>query len=133
MTLRYALIAMLTLFAVPVWAGERAQSVADELNFDEPFEQAATKRALLTLLNHALDLLENHIEVNGTLQPNDQTGKQNGHLQLKLYPHGKSQSDDHISAELQFRSSPDDKHFSFDLKLPRESSNPLSCSSDNIL
>jgi hypothetical protein len=118
MMLRYALIAILTLLALPVWASERVQPGSDELNFDEPFEQAAAKSALRSLLNHASDLIEDHIEVNGNLQPNDQTGEQQGRFQLKLYPQGKSQSDDHVSAELSFRSSPDDQHFSFDLKLP---------------
>jgi hypothetical protein len=121
--LRYALSIILVLAACPVWAGERVHSGADELNFDEPFEQAAAKSVLRSLLNQALDLIENHIEVNGDLRPNEETGEQGGRFQLKLYPQGKSQSEDHISAELRFRSSPDDQHFSFDLKLPKESLN----------
>jgi len=134
MMLRYVLIAILTLPALSAWAEERAQlSGHDELNFEEPFEQAIDISALRSLLNQALNVIENHIELNGSMQPNDQTGEKQGRFQLKLYPHGKSQFDDHISAELRFRSAPDDQHFSFDLKLPRESSNPLSCSSDNIL
>lgn len=123
MILRYALIAILTLLAFPVWAGERGQSVGhDELNFDEPFEQA-TKSVLQSLLNQGVDLIENHIEITGNLQPNKKTGEQQSHFQLKVYPHGKSHSDDHVSAELQFRSSPDYHHFSFDLKLPKEPKN----------
>ena len=120
MTLRYALIAILTLLAFPVWAGERAESIGhDELNLDEPFEQA-TKNVLRSLLNQTLGLIENHIEFKGNLQPNKETGEQQGSFQLKVYPHGKSQSDDHVSAELRFRSSPNDQHLSFDLKLPKE-------------
>jgi hypothetical protein len=131
--LRYALSIILVLAACPVWAGERVHSGADELNFDEPFEQAAAKSVLRSLLNQALDLIENHIEFNGDLQPNEGTGEQEHRFQLKLFPHGKSQPDDHVSAELRFRSAPDDHHFSFDLKLPRESSNPLFYSPDNTL
>lgn len=132
MILRCALVTILTLLSFPVWAGERAQSVGhDELNFDEPFEQATGKSALRSLLNQALDLIENHIQFNGNLQPNKETGEQQGHFQLKLYPYGKSQSDEHVSAELQFRSSPDDRQFSFDLKLPKEPKN--SFSPDNTL
>jgi hypothetical protein len=133
MMLRYVFSIVLILAACPVWASERVQPVADELNFDEPFEQAAAKSALRSLLNQALDLIENHIELNGNLQPNEETGEQLGRFQLKLYPHGKSQSEDHVSAELRFRSSPDDHHLSFDLKLPKESSRTLPYSPDNTL
>jgi hypothetical protein len=122
MTLRYALIVILMLPALPAWAGEPVQHAEhDELNFDEPFEQA-TKSVLRSLLNRALDLIENHIEITGNVQPNKETGEQQGHFQLKLYPQGKSQSDDHFSAELRFRSFPDDRGFSFDLNLPKEPS-----------
>lgn len=127
MTPRYGLIAILTLLTLPAWAAEPSQSaMQDVLNFDEPFEQAIGKNALRSLFNQALDLIENHIEVKGYLQPDKETGEQRGHFQLKLYPHGRSQSDEHVSAELQFRSSPNDQHLSFDLKLPKESSAPPS-------
>ena len=118
MTLRYALIAILMLLALPAWAGEQVQHIGH----DEPFEQAIGKSALHSLLNQALDLIENHIEIKANLQPNEETGDRQGHFQLKLYPHGKSQSDEHVSAELQFRFSPKDQHLSFDLRLPKESS-----------
>jgi hypothetical protein len=109
MTLRYALIAILMLLAHPAGAGGQVQQVGhDELNFDEPFKQAIAKNALHSLLNQALDLIENHIEVKGRVQPDKETGDQQGHFQLKLYPHGKSQSDEHVSAELRFRFSPND-------------------------
>jgi len=134
MMLRYVLIAILTLPALSAWAEERAQlSWHDELNFEEPFEQAIGISALRSLLNQALNVIENHIELNGSMQPNDQTGEKQGRFQLKLYPYGKSQSDEHISAELRFRSSPDDQHFSFDLKHPEESLSPPLTSPDNTL
>lgn len=131
--LRFALGIILILVACPVWASERVHSVADELNFDEPFEQAAAKHVLRSLLNQALDLIENHIELNGDLQPNEETGEQGGRFQLKLYPQGKSQSDDHISAELNFQSSPNDQHFSFDLKRSKDPSTTPPYSPDNTL
>jgi hypothetical protein len=131
--LRYVLSVILVLAASPVWGSERVHPVADELNFDEPFEQAAAKSVLRSLLNQALDLIENHIELSGDLQPNGETGERGGRFQLKLYPQGKSQSEDHISAELRFRSSPHDQHWSFDLKHPKESSKNSPYSSDNTL
>lgn len=129
---RYALIAMLTLLALPAWAGEQVQVRHDELNFDEPFEQA-TKSVLRSLLNQALDLIENHIEITGYLQPNKETGEQQGHFQLKLYPQGKSQSDEHLSVDLRFQSFPDNRRFSFDLNLPKESSKTFPSSPDHTL
>ena len=96
--LRYALIAILMLLALPAGAGEQVQHIGH----DGPLEQAIGKSALHSLLNQALDLIENHIEIKANLQPNEDTGDRQGHFQLKLYPHGKSQSDDHVSAELQF-------------------------------
>jgi hypothetical protein len=133
MMLRYMLIAILMLPALPAWAGERVQLVGhDELNFDEPFEQA-TKSVLRSLLNRALDLIENHIEITANVQPNKETEEQQGHFQLKLYPHGKSQSDEHLSADLRFRSFPDNRRFSFDLNLPKEPSKNSPSSPDNTL
>ena len=132
MMLRYAFI-ILVLTACPAWGSERVHPVADELNFDEPFEQAAAKSVLRSLLNQALDVIENHIELNGDLHPNEETGEQRGRFQLKIYPLGKSQSEAHVSAELRFRSSPDDHHFSFDLKLPKDSSQSPSSFPDNTL
>jgi len=120
MMLRYALIAILTLLPFPAWAGERVQLIEhDELNCHKPFEQTA-KSLLRSLLNHTVDLIDNHIELKGNLQPNKETGEQQGRFELRLYPYGKSQSDDQVSAELRFRSSPHEQHFSFDFKLPRE-------------
>jgi len=121
--LRYVLIVILTLLALPAWAGERVQLIEHgELNFDEPFEQATSNSALRSLLNEALDLIENYIKITGNVQPNEETGEQQRHFQLKLYPHGKSQSDEHLSADLRFRSFPDNRGFSFDLNLPKEPS-----------
>ena len=48
MMLRYAFI-ILVLTACPAWGSERVHPVADELNFDEPFEQAAAKSVLRSL------------------------------------------------------------------------------------
>ena len=131
--LRFALGIILVLAACPAWASERVHPVADELNFDEPFEQAAAKTVLRSLLNQALGMIENYIELKSDLQPNEESGEQRGRLELRLYPHGKSQSDDHISAELRFRSSPHDQHWSLDLKNPKESSKNSPSWPDNTL
>jgi hypothetical protein len=128
---RYVLIAILVVISSPgVWAGQPVQTVNDDLNFDEPFEQATAKSALRSLFNQALDLIETHIEIQGSLQPNEAGERR---FQLRLYPHGKSQSEAHLSAELRFWSSPDNEYLSFDLKLPKQSSEILPYLPDNTL
>jgi hypothetical protein len=120
---RYVLSIIFVLAAWPVWAGERVYPVSDELNVDEPFEHATIRSMLRSLLDRAFDVIEDHVELKSTLQPNEKTGERRGRVQLKLYPHGKSNSDDSMTAELRFRSSPHVQHFSFDLKLPKEPQN----------
>ena len=133
MALRYTLIAILTLLACPVWAGERVQAVEyGEWNFNEPFKQA-TNSALRSLLDQALAVIEDHIEINDNIQPNKEMGARQGHFQLKVYPQGKSQSDDHFSADLRLRSFPDNRRFSLDLNVGKEASNDLPSSPDNTL
>lgn len=133
MTLRYTFIMILALLSSPVWAEDRADMISDELNFDAPFDQAAVRSALRSLFNQALDVIEDHLEFDMKAERNQETHEEHGRLQLKIYPKGKSQSDAHISGELQFRSSPEERDFSFDLKLPKESNSISSSSSDSTI
>lgn len=98
--------------AVPVWAAE-----ADSFDPDQPFNQALTAAALRSLLNQALDRLEDHVEISGNLHSDDTKRDQGKRLRFKFYPEGKSKSDQHFTAEGWFRSSPDsgqyDWHFQF--------------------
>ena len=94
--------------AAPVRAGE-IHPTSDEGTFDfnQPFDEAINKHALRSLLNRALDAVEDHIELNGRLRSGDPAGDREGRLELKLYPRGKSRSNEHIGAEGSFRFSPD--------------------------
>jgi hypothetical protein len=99
---------MVMLLAVPVWAGEgRSRSDDGTFNFDLPFEEAFDKQVLRSLLNRAIDAVEDHIDVKGNLRSGDQTGAREGRFELRLYPRGKSRSEEHVGAEGSFRFSPE--------------------------
>jgi hypothetical protein len=72
----------------------------ETFNPDEPFEQAVATKFLRSLLNQALDTLEDHVEFSSNLRSEQQLkGDQRTHLRLKFYPEGKSKSNQHFSAE----------------------------------
>ncbi|MDF0675034.1 MAG: hypothetical protein P0120_11970 [Nitrospira sp.] len=98
--------------AAPVWAAE-----VESFDPDEPFKQALTTTMLRSLLNQALDGLEDHLEISGSRNPDETKGDREKHLRFKFYPEGKSKSDQHFTAEGWFGSSPEsgqyDWHFQF--------------------
>lgn len=104
--------------AAPVWATE-----VESFDPDQPFDQALTTGVLRSLLNQALDQLEDHVEITGTLNSDASKGDKDRHLRFKFYPEGKSKSDQHLTAEGWFQFSPDtgqrDWHFKF--MLPKDS------------
>ncbi len=103
--------------AAPGWAAE-----TEQFNPDQPFEQALTTGALRSLLNQAFDMLEDHVEITGSLKSDALKDDKDKHFSFKFYPEGKSKSDEHLTAEGWFHSSPDagqrDWHFRF--KLPED-------------
>ena len=108
--------------AAPVWATQ-----ADMFDPDQPFEQALSTGLLRSLLNQALDRLEDHVEISSSLGSGDAKADRSRHLRFKFYPDGKSKSRQHLSAEGWLRSTPEsgqlDWHFRF--KLPEERSKQL--------
>jgi hypothetical protein len=115
------------LLGAPAWAGEtRLSSDEGIFNFDLPFEQALNNHVLRSLLNQAIDALEDHIELNGKLRSGDDSGNREGRLELRLYPKGKSHSDEHVAAEGLFRFSPDADNAELNLRF--KSSKPSSSS-----
>lgn len=101
--------------AAPVWAGD-----TESFDPDQPFKQAFTTSLLRSLLNQALDKLEDHVEITGHLNPDASKDNKDRHFRFKFYPEGKSKSDQHLTAEGSFQFSPEsgqhDWHFKF--KLP---------------
>lgn len=109
----------------PVWAVE-----PKPFNSEQPFRQTLSTSLFRSLLNEALDRLEDHIEIRANMDT-DQDGKgdRRGHFQLRFYPEGRSQSDEHVTAEGWFHSSPgagwQDWHFRFHLPTDRSRTSPL--------
>ena len=116
-----AIVFFLMFTAAPVWAAE-----AEPFNPDAPFQQGLTTSLLRSLLNQAIDGLEDHIEILGKLDPDDVKGDRQGRLLFKFYPEGKSKSGQHLSAEGWFHVTPEggqqDWHFKFTLPKDRKNS-----------
>ena len=98
----------------PGWATE-----VERFDPDQPFDQALAKNVLRSLLNQALDRLEDHVEISGNLSTDETKGDQGKHLQFKFYPEGKSKSDQHFAAEGWFRSSPESGQHNWQFKFKR--------------
>ena len=116
-----AIVFFLMFTAGPVWAAG-----AEPFDPDAPFQEGLTTSLLRSLFNQAFDQLEDHIEILGKLDPDDGKGDRQGHLQLKIYPEGKSKSDEHVGAEGWFHVAPEggqqDWHFRFTLPKDRKNS-----------
>ncbi|MGH7181049.1 MAG: hypothetical protein ACREJN_03620, partial [Nitrospiraceae bacterium] len=72
------------------WAGETTP-----FDPEQPFQQGFSTSVLRALLNGALDVLEDHLEITGNIAPDDMKGDRRGNLRFKFYPEGKSKSDQH--------------------------------------
>jgi hypothetical protein len=118
-----ATVLFFLLVAPIAWAGET-------LPFDpeQPFQQGFSTSMLRSLLNGALDVLEDHLDITGGIEPDTGNRDRRGNLRLKFYPEGKSKSDQHHSAEGWFHLSPDHtlRDFYFRFKNPEESAKNFS-------
>ena len=122
---------MMMCLAGPVWAGEvRPNSDDGTFNFDLPFEEAFDKHVLRSLLNRAIDAVEDHIELTGKLRSGAQTGDREGRFELRLYPQGKSRSDEHVGAEGSFRFSPEAGNHELNLRFKSSKPSSRSTTSD---
>lgn len=105
------------LLAIPAWADG-----SEGFDPDQPFHEAEAKNLLRAWFNHALNILDDHLEVTGALDQDQAKGDHRSHLRLKFYPEGKSTSDKSISAEGWVERSPDGRrqelHFRFTLPEP---------------
>ena len=112
-------------------------SLAETPSFDpdQPFRQAFSSSLLRAMVNKTLDLIEDHLEIAGDVAQSDAGGEQEGRFHLRVYPKGKSQSDEHLAAEGWFRLSPDLGRQDFHLRLerPQHSSRLPSSRADDVL
>lgn len=88
---------------------------------NEAFDKTMPESLLRGLFDQALATLQEYVEVEGTL-PSDEP-RRSGEFRLKLFPQGKSHSQDHLSAEGSFRLAPDADQQEFTLRF-KSSKNP---------
>lgn len=101
---------------------------------DQPFRYAFSSHILRGLLNQALDLVEDRLEVAGEVSGPNSKGDRSGRVQLKLYPKGKSQSDEHLKAEGWFHFSRDTGRHDFHFRFQRPAEGPpISSTPDDVL
>jgi hypothetical protein len=119
MKLVLPILALLVVMVFPVWAGG-----FEEFDPDQPFTEVVPKHLWQSWLHHALDALDEHLEIAGTLVPDEANGDRRSHLRLKIYPEGKSKSSDSITAEGWVHRSPDGRQqeLFFRFTLPESSS-----------
>ena len=101
--------------------GDTAQTPDSIESFDPP-----TPDALRSLYNQALAALQEYIEIDGSLPQDGETQAREGEFRLKVFPQGKSRSQEHLSAEGSFRLSPDpgQQEFSLRFKSSKHPSTP---------
>ena len=99
-----------SVLAIPVWAGETRPPAAGEFDIEQPFNDVMGKRMLRSLLERAMDAVEDHFEIRGRLSKGEDGAEREGRFELRVYPDGKSHSNDHVGAEGWFRFSPEAGH-----------------------
>ncbi len=108
------------LFATPIAsAGETPATPIQDLHrsdLNELFDQTIPATVLRGLLNQALTTLQDYVEVEATLPSDEPSRRQAGEFRLKLFPQGKSRSQEHLAAEGSFRLSPDADQQEFTLR-----------------
>ncbi|MFZ1502374.1 MAG: hypothetical protein WAS50_04415 [Nitrospira sp.] len=101
----------------------------------ESFDQTAPDRLLRSLYDHAVAALQEYIEFEGRLPEDGDTQARAGQFRLKLFPQGKSRSEEHLSAEGSFGLSPDaeQQEFTLRFKSSKHPSRPLSSVTDDVI
>ena len=102
---------------------------------EEPFNQAITKNLLRSFLNQALDILDDHLEITGSLNPAEKQTDPPKHLKFRFYPEGKSKSDESVTAEGWIDQTPhsNQQDFHFRFSLPKPAPQQAPAESTNVL
>ena len=118
--MKYSVSAAILLVALALIPIESRAS--EPFDSDEPFKQAITKNLLRSFLNQALDVLNDHLEIVGSLNPDQKQGDLQQYLKFRFYPEGKSKSNESMTAEGWIDQAPysnqQDFHFRFSLPKP---------------
>lgn len=132
------LIVML-LFAAPLLSTlDSRAATSEELRAPgstESFDQVLPDSLLHGLYHPALAALQEYIEIDGALPQDGATQQRAGEFRLKLFPHGKSRSQEHLTTEGSFRLSPDagQQEFILRFKSSKHPSRPLPPVTDDVI
>lgn len=124
--MKHRLLAAVLLVALALIPIESRAS--EPFDSEEPFKQAITKNLLRSFLNQALDVLDDHLEIVGSLNPDQKQGDRQQYLKFRFYPEGKSKSNESMTAEGWIDQAPyssqQDFHFRFSLPKPAPNLGP---------
>lgn len=109
-----------------------ADRSAPEVN--QLFDHLIQKGLLRDLYNQALSTFHEYIELEGSLPGEGSPQQQPGEFRLKLFPQGKSRSEEHLSAEGSYRLAPDSdqREFTLRFKSTKKSPRPVTPSDEVI-
>ncbi len=89
------------------------------------FDHVIPKGLLRDLYSQALSTLHEYIELEGNLPGEGSPQQQPGEFRLRLFPQGKSRSQEHLSAEGSYRLAPDSDQREFTLRFKSLKKSPL--------
>ncbi len=131
--MKYGVSVTVLFVTLALISGESRAS--EPFDLDEPFNQAITKEVLRSFLNQALDVLDDHLEIIGSLSPDEKHGDRQQHLKFRFYPEGKSQSNESVTAEGWVDQAPhsNQQGFHFRFSLPKPTPHQVPFESGHVL
>ncbi len=99
----------------------------------ERFEESIPHNLLRGLYDQALAALHEYIEIEGNLPGDGETQARAGEFSLRLFPRGKSRSQEHLSAEGSFRLSPEPGQQEFSLRFKSSKRQPAPLTNGEII
>jgi hypothetical protein len=113
-------LALLILTSVIVLGSLPAQAQSqDEKSLDLNEILTEGSRALTKAIEHGVAVIRDHIEITADTKPGLGKDERSAQLRLRLFPKGKSQSDEQVGADttLNYSLSPEHPHFNFGLRI----------------
>lgn len=106
-----AVLLLVAFAVVPTWS-----HAAEPFDPEQPFTHAIAKDLLRSFLNQALEALDEHVEISGSLNPDGKQRDQRQHLKFRFYLEGKSKSDQSVTAEGWIDQVPESRQQEFHLR-----------------
>ena len=120
------LLAALLLLATPVYAANDRPLPGTDLGrvASDPLDKTTAEKFLRGLFDQAWATIQDYVEVDGSLP--SQGSQRSGEFRLKLFPQGKSRSEEHVTAEGLFHLSPESDQQEFTLRFKSSKPSPRS-------